>query len=225
VTNTSNIFLSGLVKTVFLDRDGVVNEKMPEGRYVASWNEFHLLPGVPEAIGQLNRAGLRVVIVSNQRGIALGLYTAEDVKAVYDAFQDLLEAYGAHVDGFYFCPHDKGQCNCRKPLPGLFEQVVAEFPDVTAGASVMIGDSLSDIEFGRSLGMQTIFIEGNSKHGKPGAQEARELADLCSSSLAKVVEVLQQYRDTANELLAPNDSEDNGRRGDRRNSTSRPSEH
>lgn len=194
MTDSPNTFLPGIVQTVFLDRDGVLNEKMPEGSFVTSWSEFHLLPGVAEALGRLNRAGLRVMVVSNQRGIALGLYTAEDVRAIHDSFQSLLEAYGAHVDGFYFCPHDKGQCNCRKPLPALFEQAVAEFPSITAETSVMIGDSLSDIEFGRRLGMQTIFIEGNPKHWKPGAQAACELAGLRFSSLAEAVETLLQER-------------------------------
>jgi D-glycero-D-manno-heptose 1,7-bisphosphate phosphatase len=177
-----------------MDRDGVVNEKMQEGRYVVSWDKFHPLPGVPEAIGRLNRAGIRVVVVSNQRGIALGLYTSEDVHAIHNAFQSLLETCGAHVDGFYFCPHDKGQCDCRKPLPGMFRQVVAEFSDVAAETSVMIGDSLSDIEFGRNLGMQTIFIESNSKHSKPGSQTACEIANMHFSCLAEAVDVLLGHR-------------------------------
>lgn len=183
--------LSGHVQTVFMDRDGVVNEKMPEGKWVTSWEDFHLLSGVPEAIARLNRAMVRVVVVSNQRGIALGLYTAEDVRAIHDAFQSLLGVYGAHVDGFYFCPHDKAQCNCRKPLPGMFEQAASEFPDITAETSVMIGDSLSDIEFGRRLGVQTIFIEGNPKHCKPDVQSASDLADLRFTSLAEAVKALQ----------------------------------
>ena len=190
MTSATNILLSGHIQTVFIDRDGVVNEKMPEGRYVISWNEFHMLPGVPEAIGRLNRAGVRVVVVSNQRGIALGLYTQKDVQAIHNAFQSLLETCGAHVDGFYFCPHDKGQCDCRKPMPGMFRQVVAEFPGVASETSVMIGDSLSDIEFGRNLGMKTIFIENNSKHSKSGSQLACEIADMHFPCLAKAVDAL-----------------------------------
>jgi len=178
------------LRTVFLDRDGVLNEKMPEGRYVASRTDFHLLPGVAEAIGRLNRAGVRVVVVTNQRGIALGLYTAADVNAIHSSLQELLATRGAHVDGFYFCPHDKEQCNCRKPLPGLYEQAAADFPEITAEHSVMIGDSLSDIEFGRRLGMLTVFIEGDLKLRKPGAEAALELADLCFSSLSQAVDYL-----------------------------------
>jgi histidinol-phosphate phosphatase family protein len=112
---------------------------------VTRWEEFHVLPGVPEALRRLNEAGMRVIVVSNQRGIALGLYTAADVEAIHADFQRQLNGAGARIDAFFICPHDKGQCNCRKPLPGLFEQAVATFPDITAATSVIIGDSLSDI--------------------------------------------------------------------------------
>jgi D-glycero-D-manno-heptose 1,7-bisphosphate phosphatase len=171
-----------------------LNEKLPEGRWVKSWAAFRVLPGIPEAIGRLNRAGLRVIVVSNQRGIALGLYTAADVEAIHTGFQNLLKAHGAHVDAFYFCPHDRQQCNCRKPLPGMFEQAQNEFPEITAAASVMIGDSLSDIEFGRRLGMVTVFIEGDPQFRKPGAGAASELASLRFPSLPAAVDALLQAR-------------------------------
>lgn len=182
------------LRTVFLDRDGVLNEKMPEGRYVESCGDLRVLAGVPEAIGRLNAAGLRVIVVSNQRGAALGLYTAADVVAIHAAFQSVLAAAGAHVDGFYFCPHDKCECNCRKPLPGMFELAVRDFPEVMAATSVMIGDSLSDIEFGKRLGMLTVFIEGDPERRKTGAQAAGEMADLRFGSLAGTVEYVLQLR-------------------------------
>jgi len=190
VTNDPKSSPFGSLKTVFLDRDGVVNEKMPEGHYVSTWGGFRLLPGVVEAIARLNRAGLLVVVVSNQRGIALGLYTSADVEAIHAELQELLKAHGAHLDGFYYCPHDKGQCNCRKPLPRLFDQAVAQFPAIRAESSVMIGDSLSDIEFGRNLGMKTVFLDGDSERRKPGSQTAAELADLRFPSLAEAVDSL-----------------------------------
>ncbi len=95
MTNSATKAIPRDLSTVFLDRDGVLNEKMPEGRYVESWNDFHVLPGVPEAIARLNRAGLRVVVVSNQRGIAIGLYTAADLEAIHSGFQGLLSEHGA----------------------------------------------------------------------------------------------------------------------------------
>jgi len=204
VSDSANSFSLRTLRTVFLDRDGVLNRKLPEGRYVTSWSEFQPLPGVPQAIGRLNRAGVRVVVVSNQRGIALGLYTADDVRQIHSALQSWLQSHGAHIDAFYFCPHDAQQCNCRKPLPGLFDQARAEFPEIAAATSLMIGDSLSDIEFGRRLGMTTLFLEGDSgapdervcslgwgsAHQKPGADSARQLADLRFPSLIEATEAL-----------------------------------
>jgi D-glycero-D-manno-heptose 1,7-bisphosphate phosphatase len=185
-----NSFPLSTLHTVFLDRDGVLNQKMPEGRYVTALSEFVPLPGVPQAIASLNRAGLRVVAVSNQRGIALGLYTAADVLDIHAAFQSELASEGARVDAFYFCPHDKAECNCRKPLPGLFNQAVADFPAISAETSVIIGDSWSDVEFGRRLGMLTIFIDGDPALQKPGAEAARQSADLRFPSLLEAVESL-----------------------------------
>ncbi len=177
-------------KTIFLDRDGVINQKQPEGEYVSSWKQFILLPGVAEAIVALKQAGKRVIVVTNQRGVALGRYTAEDVLAIHKQLQQLLATHGAQVDAFYFCPHDKKQCQCRKPLPGMFEQARAEFPLITANSSVMVGDSLSDIEFGLGVGMPTVFIQGDSEHRKPGWERGAELADFVAADLPDAVRQL-----------------------------------
>jgi D-glycero-D-manno-heptose 1,7-bisphosphate phosphatase len=178
------------LNTVFLDRDGVMNEKMPEGEYVRSVRDLRVLPGVPEAIARLNRAGLRTIVVSNQRGIALGLYTPADVDSIHAAMARELAGHGARVDAFYFCPHDENECTCRKPLTGMFDRASEDFPDVDPHSSAMIGDSLSDIEFGRRLGMLTVFIEGDPERRKPGASRAQEGADFHAASLAEAVSVL-----------------------------------
>jgi D-glycero-D-manno-heptose 1,7-bisphosphate phosphatase len=190
VASLAHTVLPRTLRTVFLDRDGVLNSKLPEGQFVTSSSEFKLLPGVPEAIAQLNLAGLRVIVISNQRGIALGIYTPSDVREIHTEFQHVLQTQGARVDAFYFCPHDRHQCDCRKPLPGLFHQARADFPDIAAESSAMIGDSWSDIEFGRRLGMFTVYIEGDPETRKPGAEAASELADLRCSSLTEAVNAL-----------------------------------
>jgi histidinol-phosphate phosphatase family protein len=194
VTNPTPEELPRDLQTVFLDRDGVLNQKMPEGQYVTSLDDFQVLPGVPESIAMLNRAGIRVVVVSNQRGIALGLYTSADVEAIHAAFQHQLSAHGAHIDAFFICPHHHGQCNCRKPLPGLFDQAVARFPSISAQTSVMIGDSLVDMEFGHRLGMATILINGNPDLQKPDKQSASDLASLHLASLHQAVSTLLANR-------------------------------
>jgi D-glycero-D-manno-heptose 1,7-bisphosphate phosphatase len=178
------------LRAVFLDRDGVLNEKMPEGAYVRTPAEFHPLPGVAESIARLNRAGLLVLVVTNQRGIARGLYTLADVESIHAFFQQHLAGSGAHIDGFYVCPHDKGECNCRKPLPGLFEQAQAQFPLIAAATSVMMGDSLADIQFGRRLGMTTVYLAGRAQHRTPTAASASALADLRFQSLPEAVAAL-----------------------------------
>jgi D-glycero-D-manno-heptose 1,7-bisphosphate phosphatase len=178
------------VRTVFLDRDGVLNRKAPEGEYVSRWDLFHPLPGAIEAVRKLNEAGLPVYVVTNQRGVALGLYTMGDVDRLHARLQDELRSHGAHVDGFFVCPHDKGVCNCRKPGAGLFEQARALHPEIDFIRSVMVGDSLSDMEAGERLGMRTVHIEGNVKTRKAGACKARALAGAVCRSLLDAARLL-----------------------------------
>jgi D-glycero-D-manno-heptose 1,7-bisphosphate phosphatase len=177
-----------LVRYVFLDRDGVLNRKMPEGAYVCDWAQFQWLPGAIEAVARMNRAGLTVILVSNQRGIALGLYTHEQLNLIHTNMQSQLERHGARLDAIYYCPHDHGQCHCRKPEAGLFEQAWQRFPQANPQNSLVIGDSLSDIQAGHRLGMKTIFINGEGDRQKAGATVAAELADEVASSLLNAVE-------------------------------------
>ena len=178
------------MRYVFLDRDGVLNRKLPEGAYVSDWTQFQWLPGAIEAVGRLNRAGLTVIVVSNQRGIALGLYTKTQLDKIHHSMMTQLAQYGARVDAIYYCPHDVGECQCRKPDVGLFEQAMKDFPQANVHNSVVIGDSLSDIEAGRRLGMKTIFIEGEADRQKPGAGAAADAADAVAGSLLQAVETL-----------------------------------
>jgi D-glycero-D-manno-heptose 1,7-bisphosphate phosphatase len=177
-----------LVRYVFLDRDGVLNRKMPEGAYVCDWAQFQWLPGAIEAVARMNRAGLTVILVSNQRGIALGLYTPEQLELIHANMQGQLARHGARLDAIYYCPHDQGECHCRKPEVGLFEQAWQRFPQANAKNSLVIGDSLSDIQAGHRLGMRTIFIDGEADRQKPGAAVAAELADDVAGSLLEAVE-------------------------------------
>ncbi len=173
---------------VFLDRDGVINRKAPEGRYISLWTDFELLPGVEAAIESLNRSGRRVIVVSNQRGVALGLYSSADVDALHRALQQHLAGHGARIDAFYVCPHDKNQCDCRKPKPGLFLQAFCDFPDASTQNSILIGDSISDIDAAHHLGIPAIFIQGDPATQKPMAQKAAAQADAVASSLAEAVD-------------------------------------
>ena len=101
--------------SVFLDRDGVLNRKAPEGDYIRTWADFVWLPGVLGALRQLREAGLRALIVTNQRGVARGLIRPEDLDDIHARLRTEALAAGGRIDGIYTCPHLGGTCECRKP--------------------------------------------------------------------------------------------------------------
>jgi D-glycero-D-manno-heptose 1,7-bisphosphate phosphatase len=140
--------------TVFLDRDGVINRKAPEPDYIKSWDQFELLPGAVEGIALLRSAGLKTVVVTNQRGVALGVMTESDVEDIHLR----MRAIGVDVDAVYYCPHEKGECDCRKPGTGMFTGAAAEVPGVDLASAAMVGDSELDMEAGRALGLVLVKI-------------------------------------------------------------------
>src|SRR5579864_3458639 len=136
-------------KAAFLDRDGVINRKPPEGQYVTKWEEMHFLPDVGTAIALLNRSGFRVFVVSNQRCVAKGLISSADLETLHQRMRDVMARAGATIDGVYYCPHEKEPpCSCRKPAPGML-LLAAQTHQVDLNASWMIGDSRIDVEAGR----------------------------------------------------------------------------
>jgi histidinol-phosphate phosphatase family protein len=139
-------------RTAFLDRDGTINVKAAEGDYVTSWDRFRFLPGAEEAVTLLRGAGWRVIVVSNQRGVALGRMTAADVEEIHTRMQET-----APVDAVYWCPHDRGVCECRKPGTKMFTDAAADF-GLDLASAVVIGDAESDMEGGRRIGARTILV-------------------------------------------------------------------
>jgi D-glycero-D-manno-heptose 1,7-bisphosphate phosphatase len=147
-----------VIRAVFLDRDGVINKKAPEGDYVKSWHEFEFLPGVAEAIKILKEHDFKVFVVTNQRGIAKGLMNEDGLKEIHRKMVDELGKAGAFIDRIYYCPHDKESCACRKPAIGMFLEAKKEFPEISFSDSFVIGDSLSDMEACRRLSCKCILI-------------------------------------------------------------------
>ena len=141
----------------FLDRDGTINVKAREGEYITTPTHLQLLPGAAEAIRRLNLEGIPVIVVTNQRGIALGRMTEQDLQRVHRRLDQLLARSGARVDAYYHCPHDRGECDCRKPGTAMLEQAAAEH-GVDLARSVMVGDAESDVEAGRRVGARTVLV-------------------------------------------------------------------
>jgi D-sedoheptulose 7-phosphate isomerase len=150
--------------TIFLDRDGVLNRRNGDS-YVRCWDEFEWLPGAPDAVRMLNRAGALTILVTNQRGVALGQMSSEDVERIHDRMRGDLASHGARLDGIYVCPHDADTCECRKPKPGLLIQAKRDFPTIDFGRAFLVGDSPTDMAAGNRVGCRTIGISSNTQRG------------------------------------------------------------
>ena len=169
--------------TVFVDRDGVLNRKPPEGDYVKHPDELQMLPGAAAAIARLNTAGIRVILVTNQRGIGRGLMTEEDYHAVHDRLCRYLSADGAHLDAEYHCPDTDDSSPCRKPHTGLFVAAIHDFPGIDPADSWVVGDSSADMDAGCQLGCRTIMV-GNGSGGDCRADGLPEAVDIIMAALS-----------------------------------------
>lgn len=148
---------------VFLDRDGVINRKMPEGDYVKDWGEFSFLPGVLKAIKMLKGNGFLIAVITNQRCVAKGIITEEELKEIHERMVNEIRRYGGDIDAVYFCPHDVSDgCGCRKPEPGMILRAIKDFRDcnmeVDLERSYVVGDSEKDILSAKALGIKSIKV-------------------------------------------------------------------
>lgn len=179
--------LGNAVSTVFLDRDGTLNVKAAAGEYITSPDELILLPGAGRAVARLNAAGLRMVLVTNQRWLSEPLADPVRYRPVHGRLEELLAEHGAWLDASYYCPHAIGVCECRKPRAGMLKRAAAEH-GFSLRASVVIGDSTTDLRAGRLVGARTILL-------RPGeAGEAGELADAVATDLPTAVSLILRAR-------------------------------
>ena len=144
--------------TLFLDRDGVINRKI-ENDYVKKWEEFEFLPGAIHALKLLASLFGRIVIVTNQQGIGKGVFSAEDLKSTHDKMLEMINKEGGRIDKIYFSPAlAEENSPLRKPNTGMAHQAKRDFPEISSGRSIIVGDSLSDMVFGKRMSMFTVFI-------------------------------------------------------------------
>lgn len=138
------------MKLIILDRDGVINHD--SDAYIKSPAEWIPIPGSLDAIGRLSQAGWRVVVASNQSGIARGLFTMETLGAIHSRMRHAVSEAGGHIDAIFFCPHGPDdRCGCRKPLPGMLHDI-AQRLDVRLDDIPLVGDSLRDLQAGATVG-------------------------------------------------------------------------
>lgn len=143
-------------RTVFLDRDGVLNQE--RGDYVFEPSQLSLIPGAAQAVAAFTKAGWSVVVFTNQAGVGRGYYTLATLDAIHDRMRAEIEAEGGTLEGIYACPHHPDDnCLCRKPKPGLLLEAASEL-SIDLASSWVIGDSPRDIAAGHAVGCSTIVV-------------------------------------------------------------------
>lgn len=177
-----------MAKAVFLDRDGTINV---ERDYLFRCEDFEFISGVPEAIKKLNDAGFLVVVVTNQSGVARGYYSEADVKLLHGFVEQQLVLHGAHVDGYYYCPHhpDKGNapyrklCRCRKGEPGMLLDAARDL-NIDLTQSFIVGDKLADVEAGLAVESTPILVL--TGHGECEKRKISSTIQVCADLSAAV---------------------------------------
>ncbi len=171
---------------LFLDRDGVINKRIVGG-YITHPKALELLEHVAEAIAAFNLHFEKVFVVTNQQGIGKGLMTTKDLAAVHQKLSDTLSKANAHIDAFYHCPQlTSVENNCRKPAPAMGLQAKTDFPEINFSESVMVGDSLSDLQFAKTLDMTAVLIDNPYI-----APQDKTQADIIVSSLWELAQLIQ----------------------------------
>jgi len=171
---------------VLIDRDGTLNV---EKNYLSDPEGMELIPGAAEAIRRFKTLGLGVVVVTNQSGLARGYFDQATLDKVHERMYELLKAEGAEIDGLYICPHGpEDECDCRKPLPGMVQQAVAEH-GFDPEFSIMIGDKDADIGLGRAVGALTILVR--TGHGADTEWQGEISPDYVVDDLLAAVGVIE----------------------------------
>jgi len=171
-------------KFALIDRDGTINV---EKHYLSDPDQLELYPGAAAAIRALNLAGWGVAVITNQSGIARGYFDLARLDSIHARLKDLLAAEGAHVDGIYLCPHGPDDdCDCRKPLPGMVEQAVAEH-GFDPKQAVMIGDKEVDVELGLAVGAETFLVRTGHGHKHVAGTKADHVVDDLAAAVAVIL--------------------------------------
>lgn len=194
---TSPSFKTDKTWTLFLDRDGVINVKR-DNDYVKKWEEFIFLDGALAAIAMLAQSFDKIIVVTNQRGVGRKLMSIEDVEDIHQKMQQEIEKAGGRIDQIFFCPdlEEEDHRAWRKPKPGMAFEAKKVYPEIDFNKSLIIGDSISDMEFGKNAGMHTIWLSS-----KEMATEHKTIIDAQVVSLHQYAQsVYQEHKQEELEL-------------------------
>jgi D-glycero-D-manno-heptose 1,7-bisphosphate phosphatase len=143
--------------TLFLDRDGVINEKL-EADYIKNWNEFVFCEGSLLAIELLSKIFTKIILVTNQRGVGKKIMTLEQLEEIHQKMSKEIFKAGGRIDKIYYCVDNFDSADCRKPNTGMGLIAKRDFPEINFNKSIMVGDSISDMIFANRLGMKSVYI-------------------------------------------------------------------
>jgi histidinol-phosphate phosphatase family protein len=152
-----------LPTALFLDRDGVINYEK-EQDYIYNWSEFRFYPEALQALPMLAKHFAPIVIVTNQKGVGKGWMTEAALQDIHLQMKAAIEAAGGRIDGIYYCTALDNQDPCRKPQPGMALAAKRDFPELMLTEAYMVGNNISDMEFGRNAGMKTVFLKTTKPH-------------------------------------------------------------
>ena len=160
--------------TLFLDRDGVINKELPDD-YVKNWSEFEWEPKAKEAISILSNHFDKIFIITNQRGVGIGVMTENDLLSIHSKMVSEINEAGGRIEKIYYCTDADRNSPNRKPNCGMGLQAKADYPEINFNKTVMVGNTLHDMQFGRSLGTRTVFIDEKKKYNGNKTDEMDEI--------------------------------------------------
>lgn len=183
-------------KILLLDRDGTINVKAPDKGYIFSPGQFHFLPGVVDALSELSKDGFRFMVITNQAGVAKGLYSEDDVNATHQYMCNELAGRGIYIDDVIFCPHYNSDCECRKPEPGMFN-ALAQRHNLTLPELIYVGDDPRDMMAANRAGTQGLKLGSQDMSDDPEAEPTLGVVENWDAAIPVIKRWYQRPEKTA----------------------------
>jgi len=178
-------FITDHLWTLFLDRDGVINEQK-EGGYILNWDEFVFYDGVKEAMQVFSKKFKHICIITNQRGVSKGEMSLQDLQTIHQNLKNEVTEIGGKIDSIYYCTDQEAGSTCRKPNTGMALQAKQDYPSIDFTKTIMVGNSPGDMEFGRNIGATTIFLNTTNSF----INKSDERVDYCFATLLDFAKTL-----------------------------------
>tara|TARA_A100001011_G_scaffold334303_1_gene362584 strand:- start:91 stop:660 length:570 start_codon:yes stop_codon:yes gene_type:complete len=181
-------------KIILIDRDGVINEKAPQGEYIKSWKEFELIEDTVQSMRHLANQGFSFIIVTNQAGIARGMVSEKELISIHKLMVSELDSKGIKIRDIFVCPHHWNEnCNCRKPKAGLFFQISKKYL-LRMDTTLYIGDDIRDVEAAYNAGCGSVLISSRNHNNILNKPKYTIRVDKLSDALTKIEAHMSKFK-------------------------------